>query len=91
MPSVESFSFLAAKVNAQRGRTVRGPASINRNVILTTAEALYQRLRRGGTVLFSGILEADEQLLIDRLSSHGFVHLDTRKREDWRAFVFTRN
>jgi hypothetical protein len=34
MPSVESFSFLAAKVNAQRGRTVRGPASINRNVIL---------------------------------------------------------
>jgi ribosomal protein L11 methyltransferase len=66
-------------------------ANINRNVILTTAEALYQRLRRGGTVLFSGILEADEQLLVDRLSSIGFIHQETRKRADWRAFVFTRN
>ena len=66
-------------------------ANINRNVILTTAEALYQRLRRGGTVLFSGILEADEQLLIDSLSRFGFIHQETRKRADWRAFVFTRN
>ncbi len=66
-------------------------ANINRNVILTTAEALYQRLRRGGTVLFSGILDTDEELLINSLSSRGFIHQLTRQREDWRAFVFTRN
>jgi ribosomal protein L11 methyltransferase len=66
-------------------------ANINRNVILTTAEALYQRLAPGGTVLFSGILATDEQLLVSRLTSLGLQHQETRKREDWRAFVFTRN
>ena len=66
-------------------------ANINRNVILSTADALYQRLRPGGTVLFSGILEADEQLLVTSLSRLGFAHQETRKRADWRAFVFTRN
>ena len=66
-------------------------ANINRNVILTTAEALYLRLRPGGTVLFSGILDTDEQLLVTSLSRLGFVHHDTRQRADWRAFVFTRN
>ncbi|WP_026231764.1 50S ribosomal protein L11 methyltransferase [Neolewinella persica] len=66
-------------------------ANINRNVILTTAEALYQRLAPGGTALFSGILVTDEDLLVSRLTSLGLQHQETRKREDWRAFVFTRN
>ncbi|MEL7160977.1 MAG: 50S ribosomal protein L11 methyltransferase, partial [Bacteroidota bacterium] len=65
-------------------------ANINRNVILTTAAALYERLRPGGTVLFSGILARDEELLRDRLTATGFLHEATRRREDWRAFVFTR-
>jgi len=66
-------------------------ANINRNVILATAGALLERLASGGTVLFSGILEADEELLVGRLTALGFTHRETRKREDWRAFVFTRN
>lgn len=66
-------------------------ANINRNVILATADTLYQRLAPGGTVLFSGILETDEQMLVSRLISLGYQHQETRKREDWRAFVFTRN
>ena len=66
-------------------------ANINRNVILATSAALYQRLKPGGTVLFSGILAQDEQLLVSRLVEIGFAHQDTRSREDWRAFVFTRD
>lgn len=66
-------------------------ANINRNVILATADTLYQRLAPGGTVLFSGILAADEQMLVSRLISLGYQHQQTRQREDWRAFVFTRN
>ncbi|MFK8161754.1 MAG: 50S ribosomal protein L11 methyltransferase [Lewinella sp.] len=66
-------------------------ANINRNVILTTAEALCKRLVPGGTVLFSGILADDEQLMVSRLTGLGLQHQETRKREDWRAFVFTRN
>ena len=66
-------------------------ANINRNVILTTAAALRERLAPGGSVLFSGILATDEQLLTERLSALGYVHQETRRREDWRAFVFTRD
>jgi len=66
-------------------------ANINRNVILATASALYQRLKPGGTVLFSGILAQDEHLLVSRLKETGFTHQETRSREDWRAFVFTRD
>ena len=65
-------------------------ANINRNVILATAGALYERLKPGGTVFFSGILAHDEQLLVERLSAAGFRHQETRRREDWRAFIFTR-
>jgi len=65
-------------------------ANINRNVILATAGALYERLKPGGTVLFSGILAQDEQLLINSLRDAGFLHQETRRREDWRAFTFTR-
>lgn len=66
-------------------------ANINRNVILDTSAALYQRLKPGGTILFSGILAQDEQLLVSRLVELGFAHQETRSREDWRAFVFTRD
>lgn len=65
-------------------------ANINRNVILATAGSLYERLRPGGTVLFSGILAQDEELLLSSLTDTGFLHQVTRIREDWRAFVFTR-
>lgn len=65
-------------------------ANINRNVILATADTLYERLEPGGKVLFSGILAKDESLLIRHLTQLGFRHLETRQREDWRAFVFTR-
>lgn len=65
-------------------------ANINRNVILATATALYERLKPGGTVFFSGILAQDEQLLVERLTNTGFQHQETRHRDDWRAFIFTR-
>ena len=65
-------------------------ANINRNVILATAGALYERLAAGGTVLFSGILARDENLLLSRLTEVGFQHQETRKRDDWRAFVFSK-
>nr|WP_256366174.1 50S ribosomal protein L11 methyltransferase [Lewinella sp. W8] len=65
-------------------------ANINRNVILATADTLYERLEPGGRALFSGILAKDESLLVHHLTQLGFRHLETRQREDWRAFVFTR-
>ncbi len=66
-------------------------ANINRNVLLETGRALYDRLAVGGTALMSGILAQDEHLLIDHLRSVGFRHRATFTRGDWRAFDFARD
>ncbi len=104
-PSAESTAENAAKNKVSLDEVVLGElkdvpmgkpydlilANINRNVILATAGALYERLKPGGIVFFSGILAQDEQLLIDRLTEAGFNHQETRRREDWRAFIFIRD
>ena len=103
--SAENTRENAARNGVEMGRIIHGTlddvppgppydlilANINRNVILSTAAALRERLAPGGTALFSGILAADEQLLTERLSATGFRHQQTRRREDWRAFAFTRD
>ena len=66
-------------------------ANINRNVLLASAGALYARVNTGGSVFCSGILAADEQRLQDHLVATGFSHRQTLARDDWRAFVFTKN
>lgn len=104
-PAAESTAENAATNGVQLNHVVHGQlhdvpagpaydlllANINRNVILATADALYERLKPGGTVFFSGILAQDEDLLTQRLKDVGFQHQDTRRREDWRAFTFTRD
>ncbi len=66
-------------------------ANINRNVLLETGRALYDRLAVGGTALMSGVLARDEDLLVDHLRGVGFRHRATFTREDWRAFDFARD
>lgn len=65
-------------------------ANINRNVLLDTGAALHIRLNAGGRTFMSGVLAGDEALLVNHMQSVGFQHLETRARDDWRAFVFTR-
>ena len=65
-------------------------ANINRNVILATAGALYERLAKGGSVFFSGVLAQDEPLVVSRLTELGYRHRETRARGDWRALVVSR-
>ena len=55
-------------------------ANINRNVILATLPALYQRLRNGGTLLISGILDADRETVFEAAREAGFhINLFTGK------------
>ena len=65
-------------------------ANINRNVLLQTGGALYDRLRTGGVALMSGILAQDEDRIVEHMTSLGFLHRETRRSADWRAFEFTR-
>lgn len=65
-------------------------ANINRNVILEAFPALYQRLREGGTLLISGILDADRELVFAAAQQAGFhINLFTGKG-NWIAANLSR-
>ncbi|THH41440.1 50S ribosomal protein L11 methyltransferase [Neolewinella litorea] len=65
-------------------------ANINRNVLLDTGEALKLRLRSGATAFLSGILEQDEDRILQHFSSLGFTLQRREGREGWRALEFKR-
>ncbi len=65
-------------------------ANINRNVILASLPALYQRLRPGGDLLLSGLLVADEEIVHEKANESGFVRLDRMEREGWICLVYGR-
>lgn len=58
-------------------------ANINRNVILDSLAPLYKRLKKNGTLLVSGILHKDEELVKETAASCGFVYQDGIQRGDW--------
>ena len=56
-------------------------ANINRNVILDSLDTLYKKLKRSGILLISGILQADEELVLTSAKTVGFT-IDEKKRLD---------
>jgi ribosomal protein L11 methyltransferase len=65
-------------------------ANINRNVILDSLAALYDRLHPGGDLLISGILEGDFDLVSAEASPRQFKLLDRRRRDGWLVLHYTR-
>ena len=47
------------------------------------SEYLFQKIKAGGMILFSGILEADENLLKRKVEQLGFAVLNTEHRGEW--------
>ena len=60
-------------------------ANINRNVLLNSAEELYLRLNKGGTLLISGILDVDEELVTKKYLDSGFKIKEVNARGYWRC------
>lgn len=56
-------------------------ANINRNVILSSLDTLYKKLKRSGVLLISGILIDDEVLVLEKIKSTGFT-VDVKKQLD---------
>jgi ribosomal protein L11 methyltransferase len=63
-------------------------ANINRNVILASLGALYQRLASDGVLLVSGILLADEQLVLEKAALVGFKPDVQTRRDEWCCLRF---
>ena len=60
-------------------------ANINRNVLLNSADELYNRLNANGIVLISGILDVDEELVTNTYKSSGFEIKKVNSRGYWRC------
>jgi ribosomal protein L11 methyltransferase len=64
-------------------------ANINRRVLLELMMDLRSRLAPGGSLLLSGVLQAQRNSVLDAAERHG-LHLDTDATEDgWWAARFT--
>ena len=58
-------------------------ANINRHVLLTTAHEVYARQKPSGTLLLSGILESDYDLVLNKYASIGYRLDDKIQRGEW--------
>lgn len=58
-------------------------ANINRNVLLTHIDELYKRLEPKGYLLLSGVLEQDENMIIDAFTKSNFKHTTTHRKDGW--------
>jgi ribosomal protein L11 methyltransferase len=63
-------------------------ANINRNVILDTMEALYEKLVKNGRLIVSGILKQDENGLLIKAENIGFLTKNTIQRNHWVCCYF---
>jgi ribosomal protein L11 methyltransferase len=60
-------------------------ANINRSVILASFPALYDKLKRDGILLISGILQSDRDLVLSQAVAHGFHPETFLEKGDWLA------
>ena len=58
-------------------------ANINRNVILEYLPSLYSKVKKGGQLVVSGFLKADEALLVDNAQAAGFQLKLTKHKGNW--------
>ena len=65
-------------------------ANINRNVILNTLAALYERSCQGGDLLISGILKRDQQLVEKEAERCGYKQILVRERDGWLMLHYRR-
>ncbi len=63
-------------------------ANINRNVILASLAALYDRTSAGGDLLVSGILLQDAELVEQTATACGWIKVLFRDREGWMMMHF---
>ncbi|MEQ8579902.1 MAG: 50S ribosomal protein L11 methyltransferase [Balneola sp.] len=62
-------------------------ANINRNALIELIPELLLFLRKEGTLLLSGLLEGDEQTIMNLESVKTLTHLETRQNGEWIAIL----
>lgn len=62
-------------------------ANINKNVILEHFESFHHQLTRGGILVLSGLLEADEPDILAKAGQFPFTRLEKKSRNNWICLV----
>jgi ribosomal protein L11 methyltransferase len=63
-------------------------ANIHKNVLLEIADEIKKRIRKNGTVIFSGLLNSDQKDIEAKYHSLGFRTEQIEKMDEWIAIVF---
>lgn len=66
-------------------------ANINRNTIFEMLPALVNALKKGGDILFSGLLESDKDEVVAKMESHPLILRSIIRENEWIALHLTRN
>jgi ribosomal protein L11 methyltransferase len=64
-------------------------ANIQKNVLLEIADKIKSKLKSGGMIILSGLLESDKIEIEKKYHSLGFVTLQIEKMDEWIAVVFS--
>jgi ribosomal protein L11 methyltransferase len=64
-------------------------ANINRNIILEYMPVLKSVLQPGGKILFSGLLVADEGIIVENAESVGFCKEIRLEKDNWISLLFS--
>ena len=63
-------------------------ANINRHILLQYMPMLYDKLGAGGTILMSGLLTDDREIIMQAATDAGFKYKNTKEQANWIAMVF---
>ncbi len=63
-------------------------ANIQKNILLLISNDIKSRIKKGGILILSGLLVADESDIRNSYESLGFEYIETKIMEEWIAIVF---
>jgi ribosomal protein L11 methyltransferase len=63
-------------------------ANIQRNPLLELAEAIVGKAKRGGTILLSGLLREDEEIILQSYLPLGLEKIETAVMQEWISLAF---
>lgn len=66
-------------------------ANINKNVLIDIKSELTGRVRHGGILILSGLLESDEKEMVEMYENCGVKLIDRSQLNEWISLVFTKN
>lgn len=65
-------------------------ANINRHILLENMMLLYKHTIPGGTIIMSGLMHADEHIIVTEALNKGYHHVASQKLGDWLLLVFSK-